>query len=843
MTVFTHSLFYLTLALLAAALLAIARARRLRWRPAWALRLAFAALVLAAALLPPTTATGDTPPRREVLIIDQSDSLSPEARGLARAQARQWLAGGENRLLILAGAAALPVSGEDWGSVDGRASDLAGALKLADQLIGSQPGRITIATDGIASDPLAWQSALAASPHPLRLIPLAAETFPTDSFTGALHLPASMWENSPYTAVLPVFLQQDADVTIRLTVDGVALIDETIPLPAGPNLIPFTLHTGGSGIVALAAAAATEGDPRPENNAAYASLRVFPAPAVLIVSEDAGISTAFAAALRNTGLSADVTRPADLPASLGELDAYQVILLHNFLANKLDEAQMTTLKSYVQQLGRGLVFIGGRNAYTLGGYKDTLLEPILPVRLEPPPRDEKSPLTLLLVIDRSASMAPQRTPNNQRPITLAREAALRAIETLSPGDTVGLLAYNVNTQWILPLQPAGEGSAAQNAKDALTSLNASGGTAIFNALNTAVTALLENPTTDTRHIVLLSDGNDDTPLEEYLALAAFAHEQGITISTIALGAEAGQQLMALIAQAGGGRYYPVLQAADLPKILIDESLAARGENVHEGETRAVPGEAGHPVLSGFSPAELPALNGYNALESRAGEGAEDILLTAGFEDPLLSVWQVGLGRVAAWMGDLGEEWAAGWAGWDRWGLMWSQVIRYTLPDPALGPAQVQVEVGIASLTVRAQIASAGGVPRNGLALKFSFAGGDGVIRSAAMPQTAPGLYELTMPRPAEGVYRGVVQYPDENGAPLEIAAPLVINYPPEWQPALGEPAPFAGEVITWDQLVPPEGVAPPRELSQNQVVGRIISALLVLWLGEIAVRRKFMPWR
>ncbi len=843
MTLFARPLFYLTLALAAAALFGIARARKLRWRPAWVLRAVFAALVLAAALLPPTTSTGDTPPQRAVLIIDQSDSLSPDERGLARAQARQWLAGGENRIVILAGAAAVAVSGEEWDTVSGRATDLAGALKLADQLIGDQPGGITIATDGIATDPLAWQTSVEASPHELRFIPLAAETFPTDSFTGPLHLPASMWENSPFTAVLPVFVQQDADVTVTLIVNGETVIDEIIPLPAGPSLIPFNLQTGASEIMTLAASATTAGDPRPANNAAYASLRVFPAPAVLIVSEDAGGSAAFAAALRATGLSADVIPPVNLPASLAELGPYQVIILHNFLANKLDEAQMTTLKNYVQQLGRGLVFLGGRNAFTLGGYKDTLLEPILPVRLAPPPRDEKSPLTLLLVIDRSASMAPQRTANNLRPITLAREAALRAIETLGPEDTVGLLAYNVNTQWVLPLQLVGDGSAVQNAKDALTSLNASGGTAIFNALNTAVTALLENPTTDTRHIVLLSDGNDDTPIEDYLTLAAFANAQGITISTIALGAEAGQQLMALIAEAGEGRYYPVLQATDLPKILIDESEAARAENVHEGSTRAVQGEPNHPVLSGFSLAEMPALTGYNALESRADEGAEDILLTADFEDPLLSVWQYGLGRVAAWTGDIGEEWAADWASWDRWGLMWSQVIRYALPDPALGPAQVAVEVGVETVTVYAQIFSAAGVPRNGLALKFSYVGGDGVVRSAGIPQTTPGLYALTLPRPAEGVYRGVVQYPDENGVPVELAAPLVINYPPEWQPALGETAGFPGDTVSWEELVPPEGVTPPRELSQNEVVQRIILALLILWPLEIAIRRRYMPWR
>jgi uncharacterized membrane protein len=505
---------------------------------------------------------------------------------------------------------------------------------------------------------------------------------------------------------------------------------------------------------------------------------------------------------------------------------------------------MRALKDFVQQLGRGLVFTGGRNAFTLGGYRDTILEPIMPVRLEPPPREQNSPLTLVLVLDRSASMdGPRGTPNNLRPIALAHEAAMRSVETLGPEDFLGIVSYNANAVWSLRIQSAGNGDILQLAKDAMAALSPSGGTAIFNALETAVTGLLETLTSETRHIILLSDGNDDTPTGEYTALVEAALAEGISISTIALGVEADQELMASLAETGQGRFYSVLDATDLPKILIDESRAARDENINEGVIRAIVGEANHPVLSGLSIGEAPALAGYNALVSKSDEGAEDVLLSASFEDPLLSVWQYGLGRVAAWTGDLGEVWGREWAAWNGWPAFWSNIIRYTLPDPALGPGEVEVRVGPAELTVSVRVVSGAGVPRNGVPVTFAMVTPDGQIRSYPVPQAAPGLYELTLPRPSDGVYRGVVEYADDAGFPVEVAAPVVVNYPEEWQAPTRPPDFSLGELTTWDALLEQGEAGAAAELSANQLVQRLLVALVVLWPVEIAIRRRFIPWR
>ena len=841
--------FWLLLAAALAMLAAAAYFRRLRWRPAFALRGLLLGLLLLAALQPEKRTTIEPPPMREVLVLDQSDSVSPEVRGEARARARQWREGGANRLVILVGADSLPVAGGALEPPDGSATDLAGAIELASAYLGNEPGRLVLATDGRPDDPLEVRRALdnftANAPgHTVEWIFLQQNAFPTDIFAGELYVPAALWENTVFTALLPVTTFLPGDVQLEVSVNETIVLSRTINLPAGQHLIPLSLQTSVTEIMTIAAAVNAAGDPRPENNAVYSAVQVFEAPRVLLVTEDAAQAGAFSQALASAGLDADLTLPEDMPGSLSALSVYQVILIDNILSGAFSDGQLQTLKDFVQQQGRGLVFTGGRNAFTLGGYKDSVIEPILPVRLEPPPREQDSPLTLVLVIDRSASMDGARgTPTNLRPISLAREAALRSVETLGPEDYLGILSYNANAVWSLPLQQVGAGDMLQNAKNAMAQISPSGGTAIYNALTTAVSELAETTTSETRHIVLLSDGNDETPLEEYAALAEYARSLDITISTIALGVEADQALMALLAEAGQGRYYPVLQATDLPRILIDETRAARDENVRTGTSRAVPGEAAHPVLSGLDAGGMPVLLGYNALESKSDQGAEDVLLSAGFEDPLLSVWQFGLGRVATWTGDLGREWAPDWAAWENWGRFWGNIIRYTLPDPALGPGEVDVIVGVKDVQVNARVANGAGLPQNGVPVEFAIVDSSGQIVRYIVPQVGPGEYSLTFPKPAAGAYRAVVRYIDEDGLPVEFAAPVVVNYKQEWQPAPGIDVQDFGTLVTWNDLLQDAGSGERIALSPNEILQRIMIVLIVTWPIEIAVRRRKMPWR
>jgi Mg-chelatase subunit ChlD len=844
----------ITLLISAAVLLALAWWTRLRWRPAWVLRMALVAIALAVLFAPKPVQEQPELPDRQVMIVDMSDSVPDSIHADSRLRALSWLAGGANRLLVAVAADSQTVLAEGWPRLDGRASDLEGGLELAAGLLGSDPGEIILVSDGQVPYALSLQASVAelkAQGHRLSVIPLAGADSSGDLYVEPLLLPSALWENTAYSAVLPVQMPEAADVHVLVLVNNQIEVDQSYELTAGPNFLAFNLRTFAEEIMTITAVVTAENDPVPENNSAHAALRVFPAPNVLIVSEDAGTSRSFAAALEAAGLQTDTFAPGIIPTSVGDLERYQVIILHNFLAEAISDAQMATLERYVSELGRGLIFLGGRNAYTLGGYRNTLLEPMLPVQLRPPPRTQHAPVTFVLAFDRSASMSPRNTPI--KPIDLAREAAMRAVESLSSEDYLGVLTYNTSAVWTVPLASVGDGLRLREAQDAISQVQASGGTNIFEALETAVTGLTTTPTSETRHILLLSDGrSSDGSLEDFELMAEFAQEQGITISTIALGVDADHELMSLIAAAGNGRFYPVQHAGDLPRILVAESQAARSENLHIGETQLAPGEPDHPILFGFSPAELPRVDGYNALESKADQGAEDVLVSGTFQDPMLSVWQYGLGRVAVWTSDIGEEWGRDWTDWDRVGQFWGQVVRYALPDPSAGPGQVQVNVGPTQVEILAQLGSAAGIPLNGLSVTYAYVDADGQVRSFSMPQRAPGQYALTLDRPPEGIYRGVVRYAPSGESPVEIAAPIAADYPLEWVPgatAVGYAnlASWADEsdagIVTWELLEPPVPETPTAEIERTELINLLLIILIITWPLEIALRRRWLPWR
>ena len=301
-------------------------------------------------------------------------------------------------------------------------------------------------------------------------------------------------------------------------------------------------------MITLQARVMVNGNSNPENNSAFASAQVFPAPHTLFISDELERVQVFGAALQSGGIQIDAVSPDQFPTDVQSLEQYQVIFLDNLLIQSLTQEQVAALKLFVSKFGKGLVFLGGQHTYTLGGFENSSLEPILPVRMQPPERSHRTPVTFVLVIDTSSSMS--------RDMPLAREAALRVIETLQPDDTLGILSYSDDPYWDLPLGKVGEGLNLRTALDSVSRLHTLAGTQTYKALKEVVSTMGPPLEDEKRTVLLLSDGKSgDGAPELFKALANTAIKQGITISTIALGNLADQITMSSLAGWGNGRYY------------------------------------------------------------------------------------------------------------------------------------------------------------------------------------------------------------------------------------------------------------------------------------------------
>src|SRR5258708_16951721 len=136
---------------------------------------------------------------------------------------------------------------------------------------------------------------------------------------------------------------------------------------------------------------------------------------------------------------------------MATLAAYKSVVLANVSAIDLSDQRMKVLQSYVRDLGGGLVAIGGPNSYGAGGYLQTPLEETLPVESRIKDQKRIPSLLMVYVIDRSGSMEMVENGNTKNNLELAKEAARRSIEFLLPQDRAGVLSFDSNPQWLLPI--------------------------------------------------------------------------------------------------------------------------------------------------------------------------------------------------------------------------------------------------------------------------------------------------------------------------------------------------------------------------------------------------------
>ena len=634
---------FLALLILLPAVVALWRMRGGRVSAAiLALRLLIVAL-LVAALSNPLLGRATPSEGRLVVLLDQSDSLDGAGKAALRAQAERLLA--EHRgpaSLIAFGAnplAELPGGSPQSGALlQPNQTDIAAALRAARGAIGAGGGRVALLSDGAQTrgDALAEARALGVPVDTLAYQPAGRP----EIWVAGVDVPQTLREDEEYSVVVVVGSSAAATARLELLEEGRQLAGQEVALSPGENRFTYQSRAGQPGIARLQARVEGQPDTFAQNNSGAATALVAPQPHVLLVESDRGASARLRLALRGAGVQADVRLAQQLPSQLSDLDAYEGVVLVDVPAGDLTLDQMATLREFVRSEGRGLVATGGRASFTLGAYKDTPLEEALPVSMTPPPRPERAPVTMLLIVDHSLSMGSLRGISK---LDMAKESALLATEALHQDDRIGVLAFNDLQEWAVELQAIGTGLSLAQIQERISDITTSGGTDICAALDLGLGALETQPG-KVRHAVIMTDGQSfrNERCGPYDTLIAQARAQDITLSAIAIGEDADTQLLQDLARWGGGRYHFADQPEDIPRLTLLESQIASSEPQIEGDFRASL-QAPHPLLRDFAPNEIPRLGGYVGTTLKP---AAELVLKSPQDDPVLATWQYGLGRAA-----------------------------------------------------------------------------------------------------------------------------------------------------------------------------------------------------
>lgn len=814
------------LAAAATALVLAAVVRRTASARAAGLRLVVG-LLLAGALAEPRLVPRDASDRQ--VVVDTSGSLAPGALATA------WPGGGPD------------ASGAGWLAFGDRsASPLGAALDLVGTAV---DGVVVVASDGAATDGAAAEAAArAAAARGVRVDAVAlAGRSGVDAAVTSLGA-APVWRAGD-RAIVEVGVSAVAPVsaTVELTLDGQSVGRRPASVGPQPGALAFELDVPpGDGPIVVEARVAAPGDREPANDARRWVVQRGAPPRVLVVG-DTTEAVGLADALLAEGLAPDVLGPTRLSGRRSALAAWDVVVVVDLPAAVFGVDQLAVLEALVAEHGQGLVLTGGRQSFLQGGWRGTALARLSPLTLEAPPQGDREAVALLVMVDRSASMAGGDAATQLTKLDLAREAAVLAAEVLQPGDSIGVLAYDAAAEWIVPLGPiAGEVGAIEAA---LRRLAAGGGTLIDSALAVGLPALaaIDAPT---RHAVLLSDGRDagesDAPL---LAAVAAARDRGITFSTLGIGRDADPDLLGRLAQIGRGRAYTAIDAGDLPRLTVEESEIVRARAERSGTfrpQRRAGGEA-DALVAGVDVGALPALSGYLALRPRP---AARVALESPAGDPLLAGWQVGLGRVAAWTSDVGAAWATAWPADAAGRAALARAVRWAARRPATAgiDAVATTDDATGRTVVEAVVTGVDGGPLDLAAVTLVVTATEGASRTPLEP-VAPGRYAATVTLPRAGAWPAAVRVDDGGGGR---AAPLTLarGYAPELVPDAGGAARLARVAAAGGGAVVPaaEALTAPRGTRPRALWAWLVALAAAVWPLDVAAqladrRRRAQPRR
>jgi Ca-activated chloride channel homolog len=648
-----------------------------------------------------------------------------------------------------------------------QALSLAGAMLPEDN-----PGRIVLVSDGVQTE-----GNLSRVLDDLKNRDIAIDVLPIDYsyerevWLERIDLPQQVKLGETYEAAMVLSSIQAGSATLSLRENGKLIAEQPIEFQAGKNryAVPITLRSAGYYEYEASISVDRSQDSLTQNNQVQGYIFVQGEGQVLLVTNPAGDPRdwqTLAQALQEAERAVRVVSAYDLPDTLPALLPYDAIIFCNVPYDAFGFGQLSALKDAVYNAGIGFLMVGGGNSFGPGGYHRTVVEEILPVTMD---------ISNKKILPKGALAIILHTCEFPEGNTWAKRITKQAIKVLSGQDDVGVLAYTgTGEDWIFELTPASD-----YAKMAPLIDGASVGDmpSFQSTMQMGLDGLKAN-TAATKHMIIISDGDPSPPTPQLMQDFVDAK---ISISTVAVFPHGGMEQTALqsIAEFTSGRYYFVNNNPEvLPSIFIKESKTLKKSMVQE---KTVAPQAGFPspILKGID--SVPNLEGYVLTNAKPHPAMTILQCPPEAEDPtqqdpLLVVWQHGLGKTAAFTSDLSTNWGKNWVNWDHYRAF----VKQLMTDISRVQSTSSLQLSTFAQGGEALIVVEDFHPEESLLdVQGRISGPGGKSESIRLKQVSPRRYQATVPLWGHGRYH--VQARGGSGDRQDQAfGGLIVSYSPEY---------------------------------------------------------------
>ena len=179
-------------------------------------------------------------------------------------------------------------------------------------------------------------------------------------------------------------------------------------------------------------------------------------------------------------------------------------------------------------------------------------------------KHRRTPLNLAVVLDKSGSMTGAK-------LEKAKQAATQLVDRLAPSDVFSLVIYSDEARVLVPAQKVED---KESLKEKIESIEAGGSTALHAGVKTGARQVREYFSGKRiNRVILLSDGLANVGPSSTSDLRRLGHElaeSGISVTTIGVGDDYNEDLMAGLAEASDANYYYVQDTERLPEIFAKE---------------------------------------------------------------------------------------------------------------------------------------------------------------------------------------------------------------------------------------------------------------------------------